>query len=53
MPAAEATPENVRAAVAKVLTDDRYRDGANRVAIASAEAGGAAAVAQDLEALCL
>ena len=52
VPAAEATPENVRAAVAKVLTDARYRDAATRVASASAEAGGAAAVARDLEALC-
>ena len=29
VPAAEATPENVRAAVAKVLTDARYRDAAD------------------------
>ena len=53
VPAAEATPEKVRAAVAKVLTNGRYLEAANRVATESAAAGGATGVAQDLEALCL
>jgi UDP:flavonoid glycosyltransferase YjiC (YdhE family) len=51
VPAADATPESVRAALAKVLSDARYRQAAKRVAIASAEAGGAIAVARDLEKL--
>jgi UDP:flavonoid glycosyltransferase YjiC (YdhE family) len=49
VPAATATSEGVRAALHEVLTDPRHREGAERVAVASARAGGAVAVADDLE----
>ena len=49
VPAATATADQVRAALHEVLTDTRHRQGAERVAAASARAGGAAGVADDLE----
>jgi UDP:flavonoid glycosyltransferase YjiC (YdhE family) len=49
VPASTATPALVGAALDDVLSDPRYRAAARRVAEASAEAGGAAAVADDLE----
>jgi UDP:flavonoid glycosyltransferase YjiC (YdhE family) len=49
VPAATASPDAVRAALHEVLTDVRHRQGAERVAAASARAGGAVAVADDLE----
>lgn len=51
VPAATASVEDVRAAVHDVLADPRHRDGAARIARASAQAGGAATVADDLEQL--
>jgi UDP:flavonoid glycosyltransferase YjiC (YdhE family) len=51
VPAADATPEQVRAALEQVLSDPSYRTAAQRLAQASADAGGAAALATDLEAL--
>ena len=41
--------DGVRAALHEVLTDPRHRQGAERVAAASARAGGAVGVADDLE----
>jgi len=52
VPAGDADLERVRVALAKILTDDRYRGAAERVRAASVDAGGAAGVARDLEALC-
>ena len=49
MPAATATPALVRAALEEVLSDRRHRAAAERVREASAEAGGAVAVAADLD----
>ena len=49
--ASTATPEAVRAALHEVLTEARYRENARRIAEASSRAGGAAAVADDLERL--
>jgi UDP:flavonoid glycosyltransferase YjiC (YdhE family) len=49
VPAATASPDAVRAALHEVLTDVHHREGAERVAAASARAGGAVAVADDLE----
>ena len=49
VPASAATPDAVRAALREVLTDVRFRDGATRVAVESARAGGANGVVDDLE----
>lgn len=49
VPAVDATPALVRAALEEVLSDRRHRVAAARVAAASAEAGGAVAVAADLD----
>jgi UDP:flavonoid glycosyltransferase YjiC (YdhE family) len=49
VPAATATPALVRAALEEVLFDRRHRAAAERVREASAEAGGAVAVAADLD----
>lgn len=51
VPASTPTPDAVRAALHEVLTDDRYRLGARHLADASARAGGATSVADDLERL--
>jgi UDP:flavonoid glycosyltransferase YjiC (YdhE family) len=51
VPASTATLEGIRAALHDVLDDVHHREGAGRVADASAAAGGAAAVADDLEVL--
>jgi MGT family glycosyltransferase len=51
VPASSASPELVRAALEEVLCEPGHRAGAERLAEASAEAGGAGAVAADLEAL--
>jgi len=46
--ASDATAEGVRAALHEVLADVRFRDGAARVAVESARAGGAEGVVDDL-----
>ena len=51
VPAASATPELVRAAVEQVLSDPSHRAAAQRLAEARADAGGATALAADLETL--
>jgi UDP:flavonoid glycosyltransferase YjiC (YdhE family) len=51
VPAADATPARVRAALETVLGDPSYRTAAQHLAELSAEAGGAEALATDLELL--